>query len=355
MQLLLITKDHLALRVDEIDALPADGWLWIDAAINESGEAWRDLAEKLTGVRIFDAHMTDAANEFHPSYFDNTRDYEMVIFRGLSAQTGPADDDKTVKAADGKEFRYGPVNTQPYRVKSTPITFIVFGRVLITVRPEEAPAIGTVRTRLLSNVARMPASPIELVYRVLNAMVDRYLELRQPLSDKLDRMQRNLLDPRRPFDDWYSLLEQRIEIRKLEHLCEEQHDAIQEWRDHHLEELSDAMNVRLSDLVEHIARVLNHAQRLEQTAESAVQLHFSATANRTNQIMRTLTIITAIFMPLTLIAGIYGMNFKNLPGQDWHWGFWVTLGGMGVVAVVLLLYFRRKHYVGPTGARPPRG
>ena len=354
MQLLLITKDHPALRVDEIDALPPDGWLWIDASGSEPGEVWRDLTEKLTGVRIFDAHMTDAANEFHPSYFDNTRDYEMVIFRGLSAQTGPSDDDKTVKAADGKEFRYGPVNTQPYRVKSTPITFIVFGRVLITVRPEEAPAIGTVRTRLLSNAARMPASPIELVYRVLNAMVDRYLELRQPLSDKLDRMQRNLLDPRRPFDDWYSLLEQRIEIRKLEHLCEEQRDAIQEWRDHHLEELSDAMNVRLSDLVEHIARVLNHAQRLEQTAESAVQLHFSATANRTNQIMRTLTIITAIFMPLTLIAGIYGMNFKVIPGADAPAGFWITLAGMGLVAIVLLIYFRWKHYVGPTGARPPR-
>ena len=354
MQLILFAKDHPALRVDEIDVLPPDGWLWIDVAINESGDAWRDLAEKLTGVRIFEAHMTDAANEFHPSYFDNTRDYEMVIFRGLSAQTGPSDDDKTVRAGDGKEFRYGPVNTQPYRVKSTPVTFIVFERVLITVRPDEAPAIGTVRTRLLSNAARMPASPIELVYRVLNAMVDRYLELRQPLTDKLDRMQRNLLDPRRPFDDWYSLLEQRIEIRKLEHLCEEQRDAIQEWRDHHLEELSDAMNVRLSDIVEHIARVLNHAQRLEQTAESAVQLHFSATANRTNQIMRTLTIITAIFMPLTLISGIYGMNFKVIPGADAPLGFWITLAGMGLVAIVLLIYFRWKHYVGPTGARPPR-
>jgi magnesium transporter len=355
MQLLLITKDHPALRVEEVDALPPGGWLWIDATISEPAEPWRDLAEKITGVRIFDAHMTDAANEFHPSYFDNTRDYEMVIFRGLSAQAEPADDDKTMRVANGKQFHYGPVNTQPYRVKSAPVTFIVFDRVLITVRPEEAPAIGTVRTRMLSNAARMPASPIELVYRVLNAMVDRYLELRQPLTDKLDRMQRNLLDPRRPFDDWYALLEQRIEIRKLEHLCEEQRDAIQEWRDHHLEQLSDAMNVRLSDLVEHIARVLNHAQRLEQTAESAVQLHFSATANRTNQIMRTLTIITAIFMPLTLISGIYGMNFKNLPGQDWHWGFWATLGGMGLVTVLLLIYFRWKHYVGPAGARSPRG
>ena len=343
MQLLLVDKDKLLERIDDIERLPDQGWLWIDAAVSEPGEPWRDLAERLTGIRIFDAHMNDVANEMHPSYFDNTSDYEVVIFRGLTAQI-ESPDDKTVRATDGSERHAGPINTQPYRVKSAPITFILFPQLLITVRPAEAPAIGAVRTRLMTNATRMPATPVELTYRVLNAMVDRYLELRQPLTDKLDRWQRNLLDPRRPFDDLHALLEQRIEIRKLEHLCEEQRDAMQEWRDHHLETLSDAMNVRLSDLLEHIARVLNHAQRLEQTAESAVQLHFSATANRTNQIMRTLTIITAIFMPLTLITGVFGMNFKEMPGLDWHLGFWVTLGGMGLAACVLLLFFRYKQY-----------
>ena len=365
MQLLLLAKDKSAERLDAIEKLPGtsvdDGWLWIDATIADPPEPWRDLVETLTGVRIFDAHMLDAANEAHPSYFDNTRDYEVVIFRGLSAQADPLEDEKTVRiggtAAAGKadrEFHYGPINTQPYRIKSTPITFFLFDRVLVTVRPAEAPAIGTVRSRLLAHTTRTPASPLELAYRVLNAMVDRYLDLRQLLTDKLDRWQRNLLDPRRPFDDWYALLEQRIEIRKLEHLCEEQRDAIQEWRDYHLDELTDAMNVRLSDLLEHIARVLGHAQRLEQAAESAVQLHFSATANRTNQIMRTLTIITAIFMPLTLITGIFGMNFKEIPGQDWHWGFLVTIGGMGLVACLLLLYFRAKQYIQSSGYRSRR-
>ena len=352
MQLFLIEKDQPIERIDSAERLPDSGWLWIDAAVSEPAEPWRELAEKLTGVRIFDAHMTDVANETHPSYFDNTSNYEVVIFRGLSAQI-EVSDDKTVRAAPGAETHHSPINTQPYRIKSAPITFLLFPRLLITVRPEEAPAIGAVRTRLMTNATRIPATPVELTYRVLNAMVDRYLELRQPLTDKLDRWQRNLLDPRRPFDDWHALLEQRIEIRKLEHLCEEQRDAIQEWRDHHLEQLSDAMNVRLSDLLEHIARVLNHAQRLEQTAESAVQLHFSATANRTNQIMRTLTIITAIFMPLNLITGIYGMNFKEIPGLDWHWGFWVTLGGMGLVACLLLLFFRYKQYTRGTGSSRP--
>src|SRR5690606_2561173 len=131
----------------------------------------------------------------------------------------------------------------------------------------------------------------------------------------------------RPFRDWYPLLEARREARRLQDLCEEQLDAIQEWRDERLERsepgaaaapaaagpvlpgLSEALQVRTSDLVSHIDRVLNHAQRMEASLETAVQLHFSATAHRTNEVVRTLTTITAIFLPLTLITGIFGMNF----------------------------------------------
>jgi len=346
MQLLLISKDRPIERIEALHQLPAEGFVWIDAAHSEPGEAWRDLAENLTGVRIFDAHMTDASNDGHPSYFDNTSDYEVIIFRGLGAHADPRDDEKSVRLGANRTYEYGgPINTQPFRIKTAPVVFFLFQRLVITVRPDEAPSIGQVRSRLLSNAVRVPASPEDLVHRVLNAMVDRYLELRLPMAERVDRWQRNLLDPRRPFNDWHALLDQRIEIRKLEHLCEEQRDAIQEWRDHRYENLSDAMNVRISDLLEHIARVLNHAQRLEQTAESAVQLHFSATAHRTNEIMRTLTILTAIFMPLTLITGIFGMNFKEMPWLDWHLGFWTTIGLMALLALFLMLFFRAKRYI----------
>ena len=144
MQLLLVGKDKPLERLDDIEQLPEQGWLWIDALVSEPGEPWRELAEKLTGVHIFDAHMTDVANETHPSYFDNTSDYEVVIFRGLSAQI-ELSDDKTVHLPKGTDYHFGPINTQPYRIKSAPITFLLFPRLLITVRPEEAPAIGAVR------------------------------------------------------------------------------------------------------------------------------------------------------------------------------------------------------------------
>ena len=127
-------------------------------------------------------------------------------------------------------------------------------------------------------------------------------------------MQRQLLDPRKPFHDWAKLLDSRRQIRVLQNLSEEQRDAIQEWRDYRIADLSQAMNARFTDIVEHIERVLNHARTIESQAESAVQLYFAAMSHRTTDIMRLLTLITAIFMPLTLITGIFGMNFEFIPG-----------------------------------------
>ena len=204
--------------------------------------------------------------------------------------------------------------------------------------------------------------------RILNGMVDRYLDLRQPLTDQLEHWQRQLLDPRRPFHDWLQVLQARAETRKLEQLCEEQLDALQEWRDERAEHfaagaqlplstlpaLNDSVQVRAADVVEHIHRVLNHARRLEASVESAVQLHFSATAHRTNEIMRTLTTLTAIFMPLTLITGIFGMNFEFIPGTHSPLGFAITIGAMLVIALALMAFFRARRYLARSDMRPRR-
>jgi magnesium transporter len=101
--------------------------------------------------------------------------------------------------------------------------------------------------------------------------------------------------------------------------------------------------------VEHVQRVLHHVRRLEHSAETAVQIHFSAQGNRTNDIMRTLTALTAIFLPLNLLAGIFGMNFDHMPLLKKADGFWVTLGAMGLIALVLAVVFWRKRYLARTG------
>jgi len=97
---------------------------------------------------------------------------------------------------------------------------------------------------------------------------------------------------------------------------------------------------------EHIERVLSHVRRLENSAEGAVQMHFSAQGSRANDIMRTLTVLTAVFLPLNLITGLFGMNFDAMPLIHTHLGFWVAMGLMGLVAVGLVWWFRRQRYLG---------
>jgi magnesium/cobalt transport protein CorA len=307
-----------AMSADE--KLPAQGYAWLDLTYDEV-DRLKGEVERLTGVRVFDDHVADAANPQHPSFFDSTEQYELVIFRGLAP-------DSTAE-----------------KIATRPMALFNLDRLLATVRAADSRSVQQIRTRFLSTASKCPGSVDDLMHRLLSALVDHYLELRHPLTAQLERWQKLLLDPRRPFRDWAKLLESRGEIRKLQHLCEEQRDAIQEWRDYRLADISQALQVRFADLVEHIERVLHQAQTLERQAEAAVQLYFAAMSHRTAEIMRLLTLITAIFMPLTLITGIFGMNFEFLPGLHTRFGFWLSIAGMAAVVAAMLTYFKLRRWI----------
>ncbi len=355
-------------RCSLVESAPAQaaelGFHWLDALhaeVQADPEGFRSLVAQFASGRIHDLHLQDAVNLQHPSFFDGTQQYDMLVFRKLAP--GEAAPLEEIAARDRRRTLQ--------EIVTRPITFFVFERVLVTVRNEHSRTVEQMQSRLLGDRgarlasngerldrARLPTRPDELMLRLLNGMVDRYLDLRQPLTERLERWQRELLDPRRPFSDWQALLDARIEIRRLENLCEEQLDALQELRDSYLDatpepQQSDAHLVRIADVIEHIKRVLNHAQRLETTIETAVQLHFSATSHRTNQIVRLLTVITAVFAPLTLLAGIWGMNFERIPLSHHPHGFAITVVSMAALGLLLWLFFWINRYLTdqPTGLR----
>lgn len=367
MDIFLIADNRVTQSTAVPEAAPAHGFLWLDATHDEVAadpELWREQIARATGTHLYDPHLTDVVNLAHPSYFDSTNDYAMLVFRKLAlSQPAPAEAaaENTAQAAPppGLRRKIPPALMQ---LATVPVTFLLMEHALVTVHARNSRTIESARARLLesrersdggAHGGRRPNSPEDLMLRLLNAMVDQYLELRQPLTAQLDRWQRALLDPRRPFRDWMALLDARIELRKLDHLCEEQHDALQELRDHLIDagaevEISrskDLLLVRINDVMEHVTRVLNHARRLESSIESAVQIHFSAMSHRTSEIMRTLTVITALFMPLTLITGIFGMNFVDMPLLQDKAGFWLTMAGMALVVVAMLFFFRRRRYL----------
>jgi len=204
--------------------------------------------------------------------------------------------------------------------------------------------------------SRMPPNPADLMLRIVNHMVDGYLDLRRLLTRQFGHLQQELLNQRSPFTHWPALLEGRNTLHLLEDTCEDQRSAVQEWIDA-LEEWPlpadpagvrerELLRVRSRDVQEHIERVLGHVRRLESSAESALQMHFSLQGSRTNDIMKTLTVLTAVFLPLNLITGVFGMNFDALPLIHTRTGFWVACGLMSSVVIGLVWWFRRQRYLG---------
>ncbi|MEJ7687963.1 MAG: magnesium transporter CorA family protein [Variovorax sp.] len=365
-------------QITEHDALTqvasaAKGYLWLSLTRDEfrdSIAAVQDMLQSLCGTQLVDLHVADLLNDQLPSHYDYTSQYDVMVFRRLAAGNG-----STPKAAEPARARGGPPVLR--RVDTRPVGFAVFDRVLISVHPEDGAVRDAFAARLLAAAApdahgaaaapaldvravstRVPTSPADLMLRVINLIVDAYLDLRRDLTRQLDHWQADLIDPRSRFTNWGALMEARQSLRQLDEICEDQRGAVQDWIDA-LETLplpasapaareSELLMVRSRDVLEHIERVVHHVRRLEQNAETAVQMHFSVQSHRANDIMRVLTALTAIFLPLNLIAGIFGMNFEFIPLIHKAGGFWIAMSSMAAIALLLGIVFWRKRYLART-------
>jgi magnesium transporter len=340
---------------------PQNGFVWIYLErehLEHELPVLQRAATHIGGSPLLDLHVKDLANRAHPSQYDYTSVYDMVIFRRLAT-------DAEVKAelGQGAPPRDALLSTFS-RIRTRAVGFAAFDRLLITVHPQGCHAAQSFVERYLKDAlqseglsasarSRLPTSAADLMLRMLNVMVDSYLDLRKQLARELDHWQQLLLQPRPRGADWAALMAARQALHALEDLCEEQRDAMQEWIDAQQEQPvpegrqaeRDSLMARARDVVEHIDRVMHHVRRMEQGAETAVQIHFSAQGQRTNETMRVLTALTAVFLPLNLITGFFGMNFEFLPLIHSDKAMWIMLALMVLVAVALLAIFWRKRYL----------
>ena len=363
MRVFHVSADHFAELDGWPDVLPARGFIWLGSARREFELVAGDLQlalQRWGAGALVDLHVADLVNNQLPSHFDYTSWYDLLVFRRLAAGAGSANmflDDVKGTAASARQALAA--------IDTSPVGFAVFDRVLITVHPTDCAVREHFAQRLAGQAsptdgrgaARLPLSPPDLMLRMVNHMVDSYLDLRRLLTRQLGYVQQELLDPRSRFDDWQMLLDSRNALHMLEDTCEDQRSAMQEWLDA-LDEWPDEtdrdkqrerelLRVRSRDVLEHVERVLGHVRRLEQSAETAVQMHFSALGHRTNDIMRTLTVLTAIFLPLNLITGFFGMNFDSLPLIHSSAGFVVAVALMLLVGGGLVTFFWRQRYISP--------
>ena len=353
------TAQHTYVQKQPIAEQEAE-FIWVECSRDDvvnRAEHWQQDIYAATGLWMNEYHLRDILNLEHPCAFDTLEDYDLLIFRKLIT---PDDQIKFDTQATEKHERV-------FGLATTPISFMLTPQVLITVREQGNKEVESYIQRMEAVLSRpieehnkprkLPATPLDLTLRLLNNMVDGYLDLRVPLTRRVEFWQQELLQGHRRFTKWHQLLQENMAFQQVENLCEEQIETLQELRDEivdnysHLKgkkrsEKQDIMLVRVDDLTSHIERIQKHTIRLRNAVQAAIDLHFSAIANQTNENMRILAIITAIFAPLTLLTGVYGMNFEFIPGLKSPTGFWIMLGIMLMTTLILLYYFYRRHLVG---------
>jgi magnesium transporter len=365
-----------------LDAVPdvADAqalvWIYLDQQdFSQHRDQVQSACQRLGGSALLDLHCEDLANPAQPSHFDYTSVYDLLTFRRL-ATAGEAQAERDAEAsaspqAPPSKKRKAPTPILIDKIRTRAVGFAVFDRLLVSVHPSGCYAAKSFVDKFLADARfsvdaqsarnRLPVNAADLALRMVNAMVDSYLELRKELTTQLEHWQDALLKPNNSFNNWGALMSARGRLHTLEDLCEEQRDAMQEWLDTLREQPIDVnetpvarnqreqLMARARDVLEHIERVMHHVRRLESNAETVVQIHFSAQGNRTNDIMRTLTALTAIFLPLNLIAGIFGMNFEYAPFIHSKTGFWWSMALMLGIAAAMGMVFWRKRYLARSG------
>jgi Mg2+ and Co2+ transporter CorA len=333
--------------VQRLDAPPADkdaqaeGFVWCTLARSELPqmlEPLQALVRSYSPEGLLQLHISDLVNAQHPSRYDYSSHYDVLIFSQLLHS-----------CAEEAQIHGHSLS----HLKAAPACFIVFDQLLITVYDDRADWGSEFLAKFMQD-ARLPHSPADLMLRLINAMVDEYLNLRKMLGLRLQHWQEQLLRSSTPFSAWSALLAERAYFNDLASVCEEQHDTMQEWLDSLLEQDTDnkmAVNVqrdlllaRCRDIIGHIQRVNQYVTKLETSMENAVQIHFSAQANRANAAMQVLTVIAAIFLPLNFVTGFFGMNFDDLPLIHHTAGVWLAVLGMLLAAAGMAWFFWRKRY-----------
>jgi Mg2+ and Co2+ transporter CorA len=331
------------------------GFFWLvmtRQSLPESLPEMQRVAQSLGGGMVLDLHCRDLMSEQHPSHYEDTSVYDRIIFRRLMRHAGLSHTPPTGGAFTGAspEVLHG--------IDTEAVSFILFDTLLISVHPEGCDSAHRMVERYQmpepgGTRPRAPAGAVDLMLRMIDLIVDDYLALRKDLSVGLETWLSELLKANPKVKDWTGFMGTRNALHNLEDVCNEQQEALQEWLSvyeqgnaRNLQQAErDGMVARARDLIEHLQRVSQHVRRLESSAETGVQIYFGAQSHRTNNIMRTLTALTAVFLPLNLITGFFGMNFEFLPLIHQPEGLWWAVAAMVIVAVILVLVFWRKRYL----------
>lgn len=230
------------------------------------------------------------------------------------------------------------------------VSLFIGRRFVITVRERAGDGFDAVRQRLRSMKGRLPrAGPDYLAYSLVDAIVDRYFPIVERYGDALETLEESIVRPDgvEAVNEVFAI---RRELHRLRRVLWRTREAVTMLATTDLEPVGTETRVFFRDAQDHVIQLVDDVEACYELSAGLLDLHLSTLTYRMNDVMRLLTIIATIFIPLTFIAGVYGMNFDptrspwNMPELGWYFGYPFALGLMAVTAAALGAYFWRRGW-----------
>ncbi len=216
---------------------------------------------------------------------------------------------------------------------------------LVTFQEGRSPVLEPLKERIREGGNKVRKSgPDYLAYAVMDLVVDRYFQLLERFDEEIEVLEDRVVE--RPgqdvVKDLHRLRRRLILLRKSVWPLREELASL--VREEH--ELIDKETLPyLRDLYDHVIRVIETLETLREMVSGLLDVYLSSVSNRMNEIMKVLTIMATIFIPLTFICGVYGMNFRNMPELEWTWAYPAVWVLFFLIAALMLLFFRRKKWI----------
>lgn len=237
-----------------------------------------------------------------------------------------------------------PVCREEGRVRSTQVSAVLGRRFLLVFLEDEPDVFRDVHERLRTGDRRLRgAGPDSLFHAVLDEMVDQLFTTLETVGNQVELVEERALS--------ITGQETLLRINRLRHgtillrrITWQLRDVAMALERHDSPLLSDALNPYFRDVSDHVMQAMDNVDTFREILSGTLDIHLSANGNRMNAVMKVLTVISTIFMPLTFIVGVYGMNFEHMPELQWRYGYAAVWALIVVTALFMVRWFKRKKW-----------
>jgi magnesium transporter len=258
--------------------------------------------------------------------------------------------DQRPKTEDHEEYLYIvlkaiELSSKNDGIEMEQISFIVGPNFVFSFQEREGDTFNPIRERIRNGIGRIRKMGADfLAYALVDSIVDNYFIILEKLGEKIEFLEEKLISTPTPdtLQTIHHLKREMIFLRKAVWPLREVVNVLERGETSLVKE---STRVYLRDVYDHTIQVIDTIETYRDMVSGMLDIYLSSVSNRLNSVMKVLTIIATIFMPLTFLAGIYGMNFKFMPELEWRWGYplvWLVMAGIGIS---MLIYFRKQKWL----------